>query len=131
VITVRTGYPGLSAVVTKRYENAQCFTSLITRPKKEVINSDYLCLYINSPIGKKFILGAEAGGAQKNVNAGALETLEVHLPQLEEQRRIAECLLSLDALITAETRKLAALKLHKKGLMQQLFPSPSPEEGGA
>ncbi|MEL7504364.1 MAG: restriction endonuclease subunit S [Cyanobacteria bacterium J06554_6] len=124
VITVRTGYPGLSAVVTERYKNAQCFTSLITRPKKDVLDSDYLCLYINSPIGRQFILGAEAGGAQKNVNVGALKTLEVYLPRLEEQRKIASCLSSLDDLITAETQKHEALKTHKRGLMQQLFPSP-------
>lgn len=122
VITVRTGYPGLSAVVPERYENAQCFTSLITRPKNNILDSDYLCAFINSEIGKRFILGAEAGGAQKNVNAGALEGLAVYLPGLEEQRRIAECLNRLDALITAETQKLEALKTHKKGLMQQLFP---------
>jgi type I restriction enzyme S subunit len=128
VITVRTGYPGLSAVVTKLYENAQCFTSLITRPKIDVLDSDYLCIFINSPIGKQFMLGAEAGGAQKNVNAGTLETLEVYLPQLEEQRKIASCLSSLDALIAAETQKLEALKTHKKGLMQQLFPSPQEVE---
>jgi len=30
----------------------------------------------------------------------------------------------LDTLITAETQKLEALKTHKKGLIQQLFPSP-------
>jgi type I restriction enzyme S subunit len=41
-----------------------------------------------------------------------------------EQQRIATCLSSLDELITAETQKLEALKTHKKGLMQQLFPSP-------
>jgi type I restriction enzyme S subunit len=45
-------------------------------------------------------------------------------PTLPEQQRIASCLSSLDALITAETQKLEALKTHKKGLMQQLFPSP-------
>ena len=28
-----------------------------------------------------------------------------------------------DALITAETKKLEALKRHKRGLMQQLFPT--------
>jgi type I restriction enzyme, S subunit len=124
VITVRTGYPGLSAVVPERYNNAQCFTSLITRPKKAVLDADYLCAFINSEIGKGFILGAEAGGAQKNVNAGALEALPVYRPELPEQQRIATCLSSLDALITAETQKHEALKTHKKGLMQQLFPSP-------
>jgi type I restriction enzyme S subunit len=44
-------------------------------------------------------------------------------PTLPEQQRIASCLSSLDALITAETQNLEALKTHKKGLMQQLFPS--------
>ena len=45
-------------------------------------------------------------------------------PKSGEQHRIASCLSSLDALITLETQKLEALKTHKKGLMQQLFPSP-------
>jgi len=39
-----------------------------------------------------------------------------------EQQKIADCLSSLDDLIMAETQKLDALKTHKKGLMQQLFP---------
>jgi type I restriction enzyme S subunit len=43
-------------------------------------------------------------------------------PNIEEQQKIADCLTSLDDLITAQTQKLAALKTHKKGLMQQLFP---------
>jgi len=43
-------------------------------------------------------------------------------PSQEEQQKIADCLTSLDDLITAQTQKLAALKTHKKGLMQQLFP---------
>jgi type I restriction enzyme S subunit len=124
VITVRTGYPGLSAVVPERYNDAQCFTSLITRPKKAVLDANYLCAFVNSEIGKRFILGAEAGGAQKNVNAGSLEALPVYLPGTPEQERIATCLSSLDALITAETQKLETLKTHKRGLMQQLFPSP-------
>ncbi|WP_431112481.1 restriction endonuclease subunit S [Variovorax paradoxus] len=42
---------------------------------------------------------------------------------LAEQQRIAKCLTSLDTLVTNEARRLQALKTHKKGLMQQLFPS--------
>ena len=44
-------------------------------------------------------------------------------PDDDEQRKVTACLSSLDALITAETQKLEALKTHKKGLMQQLFPT--------
>ena len=41
---------------------------------------------------------------------------------ISEQQRIADCLSSLDELITAQTQKIDLLKDHKKGLMQQLFP---------
>jgi type I restriction enzyme S subunit len=46
----------------------------------------------------------------------------------DEQQRIADCLTSLDDLIAAQTQKLEALKTHKQGLMQQLFPSPEEVE---
>jgi len=39
-----------------------------------------------------------------------------------EQKKIADCLSSLDNYIDATKRKLELLKEHKKGLMQQLFP---------
>ncbi len=39
-----------------------------------------------------------------------------------EQQKIAECLDSADALIALQGRKVEALRSHKKGLMQQLFP---------
>ena len=54
--------------------------------------------------------------------------LRFRVPSLAEQQRIAACLSSLDDLVTAQTQKLDALKTHKKGLMQQLFPSPAEVE---
>ncbi len=57
-----------------------------------------------------------------HVKKSDLVKVEMLRPSVPEQQRIASCLSSLDALITAETQKLKALKTHKKGLMQQLFP---------
>ena len=51
------------------------------------------------------------------------EKMPLCVPEIAEQERIATCLSSLDALITAETLKLDVLKTHKKGLMQCLFPA--------
>lgn len=45
-------------------------------------------------------------------------------PTLEEQTKIAECLSSIDEIISVEESKVESLKAHKKGLMQQLFPQP-------
>jgi type I restriction enzyme S subunit len=45
-----------------------------------------------------------------------------------EQQKIADTLLSSDDLINAQIQKLEALQLHKKGLLQGLFPSINNEE---
>jgi restriction endonuclease S subunit len=65
----------------------------------------------------------------KNLYYVELEPLAIYRPALAEQQKVAECLSSLDELIAAQARKVEALKTHKRGLMQQLFPSP--EEVGA
>lgn len=58
----------------------------------------------------------------KMVSYRQFSELLLPTPQLAEQQEIAECLSTLDELIGAESQKLDALKAHKKGLMQQLFP---------
>jgi len=58
-----------------------------------------------------------------------LRMLKISFPSaMEEQYRIADCLSSLDALIDAQAKKLNALRTHKRGLMQQLFPSPETDK---
>lgn len=65
--------------------------------------------------------GARAGRFNISIEK-FLSTLAWH-PESSEQQKIADCLTSLDELITAEAQKLDTLKTHKKGLMQQLFPA--------
>ena len=64
------------------------------------------------------------GQAQPGLSVDVLNGVMTSIPQDEaEQKRIADCLTSLDELVAAESRKLDFLRTHKKGLMQQLFPS--------
>ncbi|GAB3471575.1 restriction endonuclease subunit S [Azotobacter salinestris] len=56
------------------------------------------------------------------VNNAAVLTGEIWAPQIEEQRKIADCLSSLGQLVSAQRQKVEALKTYKRGLMQQLFP---------
>ena len=63
--------------------------------------------------------------AMSYIRLPMLEEFQVAMPpSIDEQQRIADCLSSLDTQITAESNQLAALKTHKQGLMQQLFPAP-------
>lgn len=75
---------------------------------------------------RKFIqVGARAHGSL-SVSDGDLLALPIPVPagttSVAEQQKIADCLTSLDELITAQERKVEALKTYKRGLMQQLLP---------
>jgi len=72
---------------------------------------------------KKFAVSQKKGGTRTRLYFKTLRTFKSYLPAFEEQQKIADCLTSVDELITAQTQKLDALKTHKKGLMQQLFPA--------
>ena len=80
-------------------------------------------------IDKQFIynLGViSPGGAGRNrvLNKADFLKIELALPEVAEQQKIADCLGSLDDLIATKGRKLEALQLHKQALVQQLFPQP-------
>ena len=66
---------------------------------------------------------ASSSRKDPNITGADVAKFPITLPKPDEQQRIAICLTSLDQLITAATQELDALKTHKKGLMQQLFPS--------
>ncbi|HMO16850.1 MAG TPA: restriction endonuclease subunit S [Oligoflexia bacterium] len=57
------------------------------------------------------------------INSSDLSNIKVTIPKPSEQQKIADCLSSLDDLINAQQEKIESLKKHKKGLMQQLFPT--------
>lgn len=63
-----------------------------------------------------------AGHGTGKIDTDELNAFILRIPHPPEQQRIAECLASLDDLISAEAQRLDTLKTNKKGLMQQLFP---------
>lgn len=71
---------------------------------------------------KKRVKQMSAKNSVDSVRMPMITEMPIWLPTIGEQERIADCLSFLDDLITAQSQKIAALKTHKKGLMQQLFP---------
>lgn len=95
------------------------------------LNTDFLNhLFMGNLHGKwlhRFIaVGARAHGS---LTISDKDILSIPIPvpdhdaSWKEQQKIVDCLSSVDVLIDAETRKLNAIKAHKKGLMRQMFPS--------
>ena len=66
---------------------------------------------------------ADLGATINSINGKNFLKYEFPIPKNpNEQNKIAKCLSSLDDVVTAQTKKLNLLKLHKTGLLQGLFP---------
>lgn len=85
-------------------------------------NRAFLYHYLYSK--KDWIVATYIQGGQGNLSGEIIKSLVLYFPKPREQQHIAACLSSFDALIAAQIDKLEALETHKKGLMQQLFPTP-------
>ncbi len=95
----------------------------IIRTRWNELHPYFLMQYLVSKCGQKQINNFQAGGNRQGLNFAQVRSFLIPLASnLDEQLQISNCLLLLDKLITAQTRKLDALKAHKKALMQQLFP---------
>ena len=92
-------------------------------PNEEVFDSNFLYHYLD----KEYLTlrGISAGdGERGGLNLKLIKSFKTMLPMhIDEQQKIADALSSVDNLITAQSEKIEALKEHKKGLMQGLFPS--------
>ncbi len=80
-----------SAVFEK--QNYPCIASsnvIIIRPDQRKLNSTYLKIFIDSPIGNSLISSLQQGMTVMNISYKDLKVLEVPFPTLEEQERIAK-----------------------------------------
>jgi len=94
--------------------------ALVVSPKRGVVVP-----WLYYTLGKLELNRFATGQAQPGLSVDVLKAVECSVPATElEQQRIADCLTSVDMQIAAESDRLAALKTHKQGLMQQLFPAP-------
>ena len=91
------------------------------RLKLDILYSHYFC---NIDYVLKQISKVATGSTRFTISISGFSNIKIKLPStIKEQQKIADCLTSLDDLITAQSQKVEALKQHKKGLMQQLFPA--------
>ena len=87
----------------------------------KTVSGKFIYQYFSENFYKREIQ-LSAKNSVDSVRMSMITEMPISLPELPEQTKIAACLSSLDDLITAQTQKIEALKTHKKGLMQQLFP---------
>ncbi len=122
LITVRTGYPGATAVITKELDGCQCFTMLISTLIDSVFPKFYNYL-LNSSIGRTYFDLTAWGSAQKNISVPILQYTPVIIPSLGEQISIANYLdhktAQIDDLITNKERLIQLLEEERTAIINQ------------
>ena len=105
-----------------KFAVGQRLLTLQSEPEKCL--PEFLFHSLLSPAMQERIDFHSTGSTAKGIKSAVFVKLSFFYPKdLEEQRRIAASLTSLNDLIAAAIQKLEALRRHKRGLMQQLFPS--------
>ncbi|WP_431263537.1 restriction endonuclease subunit S [Roseateles chitinivorans] len=116
---------GAIAYVDTTHDNLYLPDLLWAAKPKEGVSMRFLACILGSDEGRATLLKLAKGSSasMSNITKPEVLAMSVTAPSPAEQRRIADCLSSIDTLITAATQVLEVLKTHKLGLMQQLFPS--------
>jgi len=90
---------------------------------KNKLSNVYLAAFFSSDVFQKNLVSVSGGGTRSYIGITEQRKLEVTFPVgLEEQEKIAELFGFLDNSIRSQLKKIQALKVHKEGLMQKLFP---------
>ena len=122
IISLRSFQGGIEY---SRYKGLCSPAYIVLRKKNNNVCSDFFRVYFKSfnyiQELNKNLEGIRDG---KMISYQQFSEIKLPFPTLPEQQKIASCLSSLDELISASQQKTDALKAHKKGLMQQLFPQP-------
>lgn len=120
VISARGANAGFVNLVKQKYwAGNSCYSVGVLDPNR--IDLDLLFYYVKHN-QRRFTDNQQAANIP-SVSKGDVEKFQICFPDNpQEQQKIASCLSSLDELIAAHNDKLNALKDHKKGLVQNLFP---------
>jgi type I restriction enzyme S subunit len=113
LVSIRVGYPGVTAVVPAELEGSNCASLLITKRSKRV-NSDLLCYLMNSALGKAQFKMLQDGAAQEQINVSDAVDFIVPLPPPDEQATIVAYLdgltSSIDTLLAKVREAIDCLK---------------------
>jgi type I restriction enzyme S subunit len=101
LVTVRTGYPGTTAVVPPEFDGCQCFTLVLSTPKRTA-HGPFFSWVLNSNPGASYFEMEGWGTAQTNISVPIVRFMPVPRPPLPEQVAIA-------AYLDLETAKLDTL----------------------
>lgn len=122
MVMVQSGHVGHAAVIPEELNNSAAHALIMFRNPKEEIDPYFLNYQYQTLKSKKKIENITTGNTIKHILASEMQQFEVDMPELAEQKKIAEYFSGLDHLITLHQRKCDETKQLKKFMLQKMFP---------
>ena len=82
-------------------------------------NTEYIAYAIKNKLEKEKL--KVQGTSIKGITSGEIKKLQINLPCIEEQKKIADFLSSVDEVIETSEEEIEQLEQQKKGTMQKIF----------
>lgn len=125
VLIVRSGNPGTACVVSDAFDGYNAIDILIAVPNQELILPDFLCLFTNSPLGKKSVAENKRGMALAHFNVKGYTKVQLNVPTISEQKEIIrllnKCLEKEQQAKEAAEAVLAQIDTMKKAVLARAF----------
>jgi len=84
-------------------------------------NSNFIQSILASDKGQTKLKNLSTGSGREGLNFQSIKNLEVYIPSIQEQTKIANFLSSIDEKINLLKEKKSLLEEYKKGIMQKIF----------
>ena len=119
VVIVRTGTPGACAVIPAGVKAWNCSDLVIVRPHRNKLNPLFLASYVNLASG---VINTQLVGAvQQHYNVGAAKKMQIPLPPIGEQDKIASIIGMLNKKITINSKINDNLEQQAAALFSSLY----------
>ena len=121
IIFAREAPAGNAAIIKNGLKVCLGQRTVLIRPNKEKVNPDYLVYYILSPLQQAKLLGYAHGATVGHVNIPDIENLEIRLPDLLVQEKIAGVITAYDSLIELNNKRIKLLTQMAENLYKEWF----------
>lgn len=131
VVIAKLGDVGTACVVPEGCEDGIIVADVVRfRGDKTKVNYKYLCGFLNSPEGQRRVLRYSKGTTRLRTNLTDLKKVEIPLPLLNDQIRIAHLLSKVERLIAQRKESLQKLDDLMKSVFLDMFGDPVRNEKG-
>ncbi len=121
ILFAREAPAGNAAIISGGQQVCMGQRTVLIRPDLKKVNPHYLVYYILAPKQQSRLLGYSHGATVGHVNIPDIKNLEINMPELTAQNKIANILMTLDECVENNNKRIKILEQMAENLYKEWF----------